>query len=167
MDTIFESLRRALKRVTVNPNQDLENLEERDNEFINQELRTLSEIETKRSLEPNEEEREVIEKMSRKYNTQEARNEAAKRQQYADNYRKRLLETPNKFKEGQWVRFKTSTVPRIPAGSKGVILEVLSPDYNLYLEKKTLLCTFSNLKQERESLCCKTKTCRKKRILQV
>ena len=81
MDTIFESLRHALKRVTVNPNQDLEKLQERDNEFINQELRTLSEIESQRPLKPSEEKREIMllaEKMGRKYNTEEARNKAAK-----------------------------------------------------------------------------------------
>ena len=142
MDTIFESLHRALKRVTVNPNQDLEKLKERDNEFINHELRTLSEIETERSLEPNEEEKEVMlltEQISRKYNTEEARNKAAKLEQDSYNYEKKLAETPSKFKEDQWVRLKTITVPRIPDGSEGVILEIFPPDFDLYLENDTYM----------------------------
>ena len=100
MDTIFESLRHALKRVTVNPNQDLEKLQERDNEFINQELRTLSEIESQRPLEPSEEKREIMllaEKMGRKYNTEETINKAAKLEQDSYNYEKKLAETPSKF----------------------------------------------------------------------
>ena len=145
MDTIFEFISRALKKDTVNPNQDLENLQECNDEFINQdlenlqdcsddfineELRKLSEIEAKRLLKPSEEEREGIllyEMMSRR--PKEARNEAAKLEQDSCHYRKKLAENPSTFKENQWVRLKTSSLLRIPDGSEGVILEVLLPDF--------------------------------------
>ena len=111
MDPIFEFIDRALKKVTVNPNQDLENLQDYSDDFINQELRKLSEIENVRPLKPSEEEREGIllyESMSRRFNatfnTKEAKDEAAKREQYAVNFRKKVTETPSPFKEGQWVR---------------------------------------------------------------
>ena len=155
MDTIFEFIRRTFKKgkVTVNPNKDLEKLQERDNEFINQdlenlqdcsddfineELRKLSEIEATGSLKPSEEEREdllLYERMSRNFTTEEAKKKATKREQYAANFRKKVTETPSPFKENQWVRLKTSSLPRIPDGSEGVILDVLSPDFDLYIEK--------------------------------
>ena len=153
MDTIFESLRRVLKKVTgntnqemtinsnpemtVNSDQDLEKLQE-----LNQELRRLREIESQRPLEPSEEDRRgmlLAEEISRRYNTKEMRDEAAKLEQDSEKYRKKIVETPNKFKEGQWVRFKTSTVPRIPAGLEGVILYVLSPDFDLYIEQDVFM----------------------------
>jgi hypothetical protein len=144
-----ESIRRAFKKDTVNPNKDLENLQECNDEFINQdlenlqdcsddfineELRKLSEIEAKRLLKPSEEEKEGIllyEMMSRRLYTKEARNEAAKLEQDSCHYRKRLAENPSTFKENQWVRLKTSSLTRIPDGSEGVILEVLLPDFQL------------------------------------
>ena len=43
------------------------------------------------------------------------------------------------MKEDQWVRLKTSTVPRIPDGSEGVILEIFPPDFDLYLENDTFM----------------------------
>ena len=142
MDTIFEAIRGVLKKVTVNPNQDLEKLQDCSDEFINQELRNLTEIENGRPLKPSEEEREgllLYESMSRRFhatfNTKEAKEEAAKLEQYAVNFRKKVTETPSPFKEGQWVRLKTSTLQGIPDGSEGVILDVLSPDFDLYIEE--------------------------------
>ena len=58
MDTIFESIRRAFKKVTVNPNQDLENVQDCNDGFITQELRKLTEIENGRPLKFSEKERE-------------------------------------------------------------------------------------------------------------
>ena len=146
MDTIFEFIRRAFKKVTVNPNQemtanlkqDLEKLQDCSDDFINQELRELSEIEGTRPLTPSEEEREGIllyERMSRRFNTKEAKDKAAKLEQDSCHYRKKLAETPSPFKEDQWVRLKTSTLQGIPDGSEGVILDVFLPDIDLYIEK--------------------------------
>ena len=132
----------VLKKATVNPNQDLEKLQGCSDDFINQELRKLTEIENGRPLKPNEEEREGIllyKSMSRRFhatfNTTEAKDEAAKLEQYAGNFRKKVTETPSPFKESQWVRIKTSTLQGIPDGSEGVILDVLSPDFDLYIEE--------------------------------
>ena len=58
MDTIFESIRGVLKKVTVNPNQDLEKLQDCSDDFITQELRKLTEIENGRPLKFSEKERE-------------------------------------------------------------------------------------------------------------
>ena len=66
MDTIFESIRRALKKVTLNPNQeitanpnqDVENVQDCSDDFITQELRKLTEIENGRPLKFSEKERE-------------------------------------------------------------------------------------------------------------
>lgn len=134
--------RGVLKKATVNPNQDLEKLQGCSDDFINQELRKLTEIENGRPLKPNEEEREGIllyKSMSRRFhatfNTTEAKDEAAKLEQYAGNFRKKVTETPSPFKESQWVRIKTSTLQGIPDGSEGVILDVLSPDFDLYIEE--------------------------------
>ena len=73
MDTIFEFIDRALKKVTANPNPNLEKLQDCRDEFINHELRKLTEIENGRPLKPSEEEREGIllyERMSPRSNTE-------------------------------------------------------------------------------------------------
>ena len=73
----------------------------------------------------------LVEEMRRSFTLEEARNEAAKREHYAVNFRKKVTENPSPFKENQWVRLKTGTLALIPDGSEGVILDVLSPDFKL------------------------------------
>lgn len=146
MDTIFEFIGSAFKKVTVNPNQemtanpnqDLENLEERDIEFINQEMDRLNQIESQRPLTPSEDERMgmlLFEEIRRDYDTEESRNKAAKLEQDTNKFKKKLAETPSKFKEGQWVKLKTGTVTDVLAGTEGIVLDVFTPDFDLYIEK--------------------------------
>ena len=58
MNIIFEFIDRAFKKVTVNPNQNLENVQDCNDGFITQELRKLTEIENGRPLKFSEKERE-------------------------------------------------------------------------------------------------------------
>ena len=74
--------------------------------------------------------------MSRRSNTEETRNEAAKLEQDNKKFRKKLAETPSKFKEGQWVKLKTGTVTDVFAGTEGIVLDVFTPDFDLYIEKE-------------------------------
>lgn len=98
---MVEFIDRALKKVTVNPNQeiianlnqDLENLEERD---INQEMDRLNEIESQRSLTPSEDERMLFEEIRRDYDTEEERNKAAKLEQDTKKFKNKLAETPRR-----------------------------------------------------------------------
>ena len=126
----------------VNPNQDLEKLQDCSDDFISQELRKLTEIENGRPLKPSEEERDnllLYERMSRRFhatfNTKEAKTKAAKLEQDTKKFRKKLVETHSKFKEGQWVKLKTGTVTDVLAGTEGIVLDVFTPDFYLYIEK--------------------------------
>jgi hypothetical protein len=69
----------------------------------------------------------LVEEMRRSFTLKEAKSEAAKREQYAVNFRKKVTENPSSFKKNQWIRLKTGTLSLIPNGSEGVILEVLFP----------------------------------------
>lgn len=114
-------------KVTVNPNEGVEKVQELTAAQINQELQELD----KEELTSSEDQREDMllgERARRtRLSSKEAKEKATKWKEYTINFTEGVAKTPNPFQESQWVRLKTSTLLGIPDGSEGVILDVFPP----------------------------------------
>lgn len=133
MDTILKFIRGPFKegKVTVNPNQDVEKVQDYTDDQIKQELQELN----KEELTPSEEEREGMllyergrRSLKAEFSTKEAKERIAKEEQYSADLRKKVAETPSPFQEYQRVRLRASSFPELSESSEGVILDVLPPD---------------------------------------